>query len=170
MNIKRLFSLALLTTIGMGSQCLAHVNQFCTVGFYKTHPQFITSGSCTVNDTFTGASVTTFNQSTLVSALFPDADSCVGALTLLQLLQSPTSVCGTGNTLPGAEVILLRQAIARISNAANSSPPSCDAVNATIAHTNETIDQAVAEDSTAPLTALAGMFDADNNAGQCTLH
>ena len=170
MNIRRLFSLALLATMGMGVQAFAHVNQFCTVGFYKNHSQFITNGSCSVNDAYTRATVTTFDQSTLVSSLFPAVDPCVGALTLLGLLQSPTSVCGPGSTLAGAEVILLRQTIARISNAANSTPASCDAVNGTIAHANAAIDQAVAQNNTAPLTALAGIFDNDNNAGQCTLH
>ena len=52
----------------------------------------------------------------------------------------------------------------------NSTPASCDAVNGTIAHANAAIDQAVAQNNTAPLTALAGIFDNDNNAGQCTLH
>lgn len=168
MNIRTLLSVALLTTVGLGSQCFAHVNEFCTVGFYKNHSQFITSGSCTLRSGI-GASVTSFSSSTLVSSLFPDVDPCVGALTLLQLLQSPTTVCGTGGTLPGAEVILLRQAIARISNAANSTPPSCDAVNGTISRTNQIIDEAVANNDISVLTATAGIFDADNNAGQCTL-
>jgi len=166
---KAVLGVALLITVGIALEMFGHVNQFCTPGFYKNHPQFITSGSCTVNSN-TGATVTSFNQSTLVSALFPDVTSCVGSLTLLQLLQSPTTVCGTGSTIDGGEVILLRQAIARISNAANSSPPSCDAVNGTISHTNAAIDEAVSTDNNGPMISLSQIYDADNNAGSCSLH
>ena len=160
MKWRILLLLSLLLTLGTTLPASAHVTQHCTVGFYKNHPQFLNSGTC---------SNIVFDSSTLVSALFPDVDSCVGALTLLQLLQSPTTVCGAGSTMPGAEVILLRQAIARIANAANSSPPSCDAVFGTIHKTNASIDDAIATDNRNELTFLSQVYDTLNQ-GDCTLH
>jgi hypothetical protein len=159
MKYRILLFLTLLLILGTTIPASAHVTQHCTVGFYKNHSQFLNSGTCT---NFV------FDSSTLVSALFPDVDPCVGALTLLQLLQDSTTVCGAGSTIPGAEVILLRQAIARIANAANSSPPSCDAVFGTIHKTNATIDDAIATDNRDELIFLSQVYDTLNQ-GSCTL-
>ena len=154
-----LLTLSLLLTVALVPQASAHINQHCTVGFYKNHPQFLNSGTC---------KVPVFDQDTLVSTLFPDVDSCVGDLTLLQLLQSPTDVCGTGNTFPGAEVILLRQTIARLANGAYSDPPSCDGVRGTIKSVNAFIDDAIATDNRGELILVARKIDMLNQ-GQCTL-
>ena len=159
MKHRILLSLSLLLILGATIPASAHVTEHCTVGFFKNHPQFLNSGTCSKN---------VFDTNTLVSALFPDVDSCVGSLTILQLLESPTTVCGSGSTLPGAEVILLRQAIARLANAANSSPPSCDAVNGTISKTNATIDDAVATENRNELVVLGQVYDTLNQ-GDCTL-
>ena len=104
------------------------ITQACTVGFFKNHPQFITGGSC----------VSGLNQNTLVSAVFTpeEAGSCVGNLSILELLSSPTSVCGKGNTLEGAEVILLRQAITRVLNGTHSFD-ACHAVIGVIKTTDQ---------------------------------
>jgi hypothetical protein len=160
LHIYNTVVLGLLFFLGAALPAAAHVTQHCTVGFYKNHPQFLNSGTCT---NFV------FNQSTLVSALFPDVDPCVGALTLLQLLQGPTTVCGTGDTIPGAEIILLRQAISRLGNAANSSPPSCDALFGTIHKVNATIDEAISIDNRDELIVLSRVYDSLNQ-GVCTLH
>src|SRR5690348_665912 len=77
----------------------AHITEACTPGFFKNHPQFITGNSCF-----------TLDQNTLVSAVFPGVDSCVGNLTLLGVLSAPTKACGDPNGLTGGEIILLRQA------------------------------------------------------------
>ncbi len=159
MRSKVVMCIGLLFLLGAALPASAHVTQHCTVGFYKTHPQYITSGTCT---NFT------FNQSTLVSALFPDVDSCVGSMTLLQLLSAPSSACGGASTLAGGEIILLRQAIARLSNAANSDPPSCDAIFGTLKKTNATIDGAIATDDRNELIALGAIYDSLNQ-GSCTL-
>ncbi len=159
MKHRILLSLGLLLILGTTVPASAHVTEHCTVGFFKNHSQFLNSGTC---------SKTVFDPTTLVSALFPDVDSCVGSLTILGLLESPTSVCGSGSTFAGAEVILLRQAIARLGNAANSSPPSCDAVYGTINKTNATIDDAIATDNRNELTVLGQFLDSLNQ-GDCTL-
>jgi hypothetical protein len=159
MKYRILLSLSVLLILGTALPASAHVTQHCTVGFYKNHPQFLNSNTCTN---------VVFNSSTLVSALFPDVDPCLGALTLEQLLLDSTTVCGVGSTFPGAEDILLRQAIARIANAANSSPPSCDAVAGTINKTNSTIDDAIATDNRQELINLSQVYDTLNQ-GTCTL-
>jgi hypothetical protein len=133
------------------------ITQACTVGFYKNHPEFITGGQCF-----------SMNQNTLVKAIFPGVDPCIGNLTILQLLQSPTSVCGPGSTLAGAEVILLRQAITRILNGVHSFD-ACFAVAAVITTTNTAIATAVATNNGSGLKSLAATFDALNNAGACTV-
>lgn len=160
MKYRILILLSVVVILGTALPASAHITQHCTVGFYKNHSQFLNSGSCTKF---------VFNASTLVSALFPDADSCVGSLTLLQLLQNPTTVCGAGSTIPGAEVILLRQSIARIANAANSTPISCDAVSGTIQQSNTAIDDAISANDRSSLISLSQIFDTLNQ-GDCTLH
>ncbi len=160
MKYRVLILLSVLVILGTALPASAHINQHCTVGFYKNHPQFINSGSCTRF---------VFDSSTLVSALFPDADSCVGSLTLLQLLQSPTTVCGAGTTIPGAEVILIRQAIARISNATNSTPISCDGVFGTLQQSNTAIDDVITSGDRSELISLSQIYDTLNQ-GTCTLH
>jgi hypothetical protein len=160
MRFRIVLCLGLLFILGAALPASAHVTQHCTVGFYKNHSQFLHSGTC---NNFV------FDSGTLVSALFPDVDPCVGALTLLQLLQSPTTVCGTGDTIPGAEIILLRQAIARLGNAANSSPPSCDALFGTIHKVNATIDDAISTENRDELILLSRVYDTLNQ-GACTLH
>jgi hypothetical protein len=159
MKYRIFLLLIVLLILGAARPASAHVTQHCTLGFYKTHPQFLNSGTCTN---------VVFDSGTLVSTLFPDVDSCLGSLTLLQLLQDSTTVCGVGSTFPGAEDILLRQAIARIANAAHSSPPSCDAVSGTINKTNTTIDDAIAIDNRNELIFLAQVYDTLNQ-GVCTL-
>src|ERR1051326_3428195 len=96
MRSRIMLCLGLLFLLGAVLPASAHVTQHCTVGFYKNHPQFLTNGTCANY---------TFDQSTLVSTLFPDVDPCVGAMTLLQLLQAPSSACGGANTLAGGEII-----------------------------------------------------------------
>lgn len=152
--------LGLLIVFGSALPAAAHVTQHCTVGFYKNHSQFLNSGTCT-NPSFT--------KDTVVSTVFPDVDSCVGAMTFLQLISAPSNACGAASSLAGGEIILLRQAIARLANAANSNPPSCDAVGGTTAKTNATIDDAIATDNRNELTALGAIYDTLNN-GDCTLH
>ena len=159
MRSRIMLCLGLLFLLGAALPATAHVNQHCTVGFYKNHPQFLTNGSCTNY---------TFDQNTLVSALFPDVDPCVGAMTLLQLLQAPSSACGGANTLAGGEIILLRQAIARLGNAANSTPPSCDALFGTIHKVNATLDDAISTEDRNLLVSLGAVYDSLNN-GNCTL-
>jgi len=151
--------LGLLIIFGSALPAAAHVTQHCTVGFYKNHSQFLNSGTCTN---------VVFSPTTLVSAVFPNVDSCVGSMTFLQLISAPSSACGGGSTLAGGEIILLRQAIARLANAANSTPPSCDAVGGTTAKTNLTIDDAVATDDRNELVALGAIYDSLNQ-GDCTL-
>jgi hypothetical protein len=160
MKYRILILLSVVMILGTALPASAHINQHCTVGFYKNHSKFINSGSCTRF---------VFDANTLVSALFPDVDSCVGSLTLLQLLQGSTTVCGAGSTIPGAEVILLRQAIARISNATNSTPISCDGVFGTLQQSNAAIDDAISTDSRSELISLSQIYDTLNQ-GDCTLH
>ena len=136
------------------------VCEACTPGFFKNHPQFITGSSCFTAD-----------QNTPVSSLFPGVDSCVGDLTLLGLLQSPTKVCGDGSTLAGGEVIMLRQGITRIMNATNSTPIStgCKVALASINLANKTINDAVATDNVQELKDLGTKFGALNNDNPCTI-
>jgi hypothetical protein len=134
------------------------ITQACTPGFFKNHPEFINGYSCGV-----------YNQDTTVSTLFPTVDSCVGNLSLLGLLQSPTSVCGTGNTFPGAEVILLRQAITRVLNGTNSSPIACGAAGAVINKTNNTINDAIATDNVGEIKSLGNRYSTLNNDNPCTI-
>jgi hypothetical protein len=143
--------------LASGSTAVAHeVTQSCTPGFYKNHPQFITGGQCLA-----------LTPTTTVATLFPGVETCVGALTIQQLLEASTSVCGPGSTLAGAEVILLRQAIARILNAVHSG--ACDVVAAVITATNNAITAAIATNDKTVLTSLASTYDALNNAGACTV-
>lgn len=160
MRCRGVLCLGLLFLLGAALPASAHVTQHCTVGFYKNHTQFLNNGTCTNY---------VFDANTLVSTLFPDVDSCVGALTLEGLLLSPSSACGDASTMAGGEIILLRQAIARIANAANSSPPSCDAVYGTIHKTNATLDDAIATDNRNELVFLSQVDDTLNQ-GSCTLH
>ena len=150
-------ALAVLGTVVLASAG-SYNCQACTPGFFKNHPQFITGNSCA-----------SFNQDTPVSALFPAVDSCVGNLSLLGLLSSPTSVCGTGSTFPGAEVILLRQAITRVVNATNSTPIACNIAGAAISKTNATISDAIATDNIGELKALGEKFGALNDDDPCTI-
>jgi hypothetical protein len=160
MKNRILLTLCFLFILGVALPASANVNQHCTVGFYKNHSQFLNSGPCANN---------VFNKDTLVSSVFPNVDACVGALTFLQLLLSPTTVCGDGSTFAGAEVILLRQAIVRLANAGNSSPAACNALAPFTNKTNTTIDDAIATDNRNLMTGLAGVFDSLNQ-GSCTLH
>jgi hypothetical protein len=132
--------------------------QACTHGFFKNHPQFIAGNSCA-----------SFTQDTPVSNLFPAVDSCVGNLSLLGLLSSPTNVCGSGTTFAGAEVILLRQAITRVVNATNSTPNACKIAGAAISKTNATINDALATDNIGELKSLANKFAALNDDDPCTI-
>jgi hypothetical protein len=160
MKSRIILCLGLLFLVASALPASAHVTQHCTVGFYKNHTQYLDNGSCTNY---------TFDQNTLVSVLFPDVDPCVGAMTLQQLLSSPSSACGGASTLAGGEIILLRQAITRIANGANSDPVSCDGVFGTIHQTNNTIDEAVSTDDRNSLVFLSQVFN-NLNQGSCTLH
>jgi hypothetical protein len=160
MKSRIVLGLGLLVILGAALPASAHVTQHCTVGFYKNHPQFLNSATCT---NFV------FDQNTLVSTLFPDVDPCVGSMTLLQLLQSSSSACGAASSEAGGEIILLRQAIARLGNAANSTPIGCDAVFGTIKKTNATLDDALATDNRNEMIFLSQVYDTLNN-GSCTLH
>ena len=152
--------LAVLGIVILGSANGSMVCQACTAGFFKNHPQFINGNTCG-----------SYNQDTLVSSLFPGVDSCVGDLSLLGLLSSSTSVCGTGSTLAGAEVIMLRQGITRIMNATNSTPAAqgCKIANAAIVKINNTVNDAVATDNPDELKALGEAFGALNNDSLCTI-
>jgi hypothetical protein len=160
MNRKAFVLCAALLVLG-GAICASageYQCQACTPGFFKNHPQFINGYSCA-----------TFDQNTLVSALFPDVDSCVGDLTLLGLLQSPTDVCGNGSTFAGAEVILLRQGITRVVNATNSTPIACKIAGATIKKINKTVDDALATNDIGELKALGEKIGALNDDDPCTI-
>ena len=160
MKHRILLAISLFVVLAGALPASAHVTQHCTVGFFKNHSQFLNSGTCT---NFV------FDQNTLVSDMFPGVDSCVGSLTFLELLKSPSSVCGDASTLPGAEIILLRQAITRAANASNSTPPSCDAVYGTITRTNAAIDDAIFTDNRQEMISLSQVDDTLNQ-GACTLH
>jgi hypothetical protein len=159
MRSRVVLCLAVLFLIGAALPASANITQGCTVGFYKNHPQFITNGACTQM---------TFDQNTVVSTVFPDVDPCVGAMTFLQVLSAPSSACGSANSMAGAEIILLRQTIARLANAANSTPLACNALKPTVNLANTTIDDGIANDSRDPLISVSAVWDAKNN-GTCTL-
>jgi len=101
------------------------IGQSCTLGFYKKNFELITG--CF------GISFST-KVSTLLGA-GSAVDSCVGNLTLLGALQAPASQCGTGN-LAQAELIMIKQLIAAVANAGNSSPPACGAASTLVAQAN----------------------------------
>lgn len=135
------------------------VTQAWTPGFYKNHPQFITG---------TATCLSGLNENTLVSDVFTavDASSCVGKMSLLQLLHSDTSACGAGggNTIEGAEIILWRQAITRMLNATNSAGACWAAKNAISA-----TDTAIATDNLNSIKNQASIFNNLNNDKPCTL-
>jgi hypothetical protein len=136
------------------------ISEACTPGFFKNHPQFITGGTC-----FPG-----ITQNSTVAALFGTAsgiNSCVSSLTLLQALSDPPNQCGGG--LPQAELILIKQAITRVLNATNSSPPACTAAMAVITTTNSAIATAVATNDISGLTSLADSFDKLDNDQPCNI-
>ena len=159
MKLRLVLCFGLLFLIGAALPASANITQGCTVGFYKNHPQFINSGSCTQ---------VVFDQNTIVSSVFPDVDPCVGAMTFLQLLQAPSSACGPASSLAGGQIILLRQTIARLSNAANSNPPACNALHSLVNRSNTAIDDSIATDTNNEMIALGAIFDRLNNA-TCTL-
>lgn len=159
MKFRVVLCFGLLFLIGAALPASANVTQQCTVGFYKNHSQYITNGSCTQM---------TFDQNTLVSTYFPDVDPCVGAMTFLQLLSAQTSACGPANSLSGAEIILLRQTITRLANAANSDPPACNALLGTTNRANNAIDEGIATNDRNPMISLSAVYDILNN-GACTL-
>ena len=159
MRSRIVLCFGLLFLLGAALPASAHVTEHCTVGFYKNHTQFLNNGTCTKF---------VFNKDTLVSTLFPDVDSCVGAFTLEGLLDASSSACGPASSIAGGEIIMLRQAIARLANAANSTPPSCDAVNATVRISNHWIDIAASTDNRDVLIILSQQFDTLNQ-GSCTL-
>ena len=160
MKFRVVLCLCALFLIGAALPASANITQGCTVGFYKNHPQYITNGACTQ---------LTFDQNTVVSSVFPDVDPCVGAMTFLQVLSAPSSACGSANSLAGAEIILLRQTIARLANAANSTPLACNALKPTVSLVNTTIDDSIATDNRDPMISVSAVFDNRNN-GTCTLH
>jgi hypothetical protein len=161
MKARILLSLSVLAlVIGAALPASANVTQHCTVGFYKNHTQFLNNGSC---------AQIAFNSNTVVSTVFPDVDPCVGAMTFLQVMSAPSSACGGANTLAGGEIILLRQGITRLANAAYSAPTSCNALLPTIAKANTTIDDAIATDNRQVLITLSQVWGFLNNDGSCTL-
>jgi hypothetical protein len=117
-----------------------------------------------------GSCISGLNQDTLVSAVFSpvEAGSCVGNLSILGLLSSPTTVCGKGNTLEGAEVILLRQAITRVLNGTHSFN-ACHAVMGVIKTTDASIDNAIATNDLSGMKSLADRYDGLNNDKPCTI-
>jgi hypothetical protein len=158
---KNTFALVLLIVLAVVASAPAWpIKQACTPGFFKNHPQFITGGKC----------IAALNQDTLVSAVFAPVSgtSCVGKLSLLELLSSPTKVCGSGDTLEGAEVILLRQAITRMLNGTNSFD-ACHAVTGVISTTDASIAHALATDDVSGMKTLADEYNALNNDKPCTI-
>src|SRR5579872_3553451 len=153
-----LASMTLLVVVATALLAFGHLTQFCTPGFFKTHPQFITGGSCISLD-----------QNTPVGTLFHTVDSCVANLTMLQAISVPTNFCGEPNGLPGGEIILLRQTIARVANAANSNPPACDVMHTTIKVINDVVDQAIAMDDRSLLITAADKVGQQNNDSVCTI-
>jgi hypothetical protein len=124
------------------------INQSCTLGFFKNHPQFI-SGCFGISSSTTVK--TLLGPSSLV-------DSCVGDLTLLQALQAPASQCGTGN-LAQAELIMIKQLIAAVANAGNSNPAACGAASTLISQANLLI----AGGDKASITAFGSLLESTIN-------
>lgn len=160
MKFRVVLCLSFLILLVAALPASANVTQGCTVGFYKNHTQFLNSGTCT-NEVF--------DANTVVSTIFPDVDPCVGAFTFLGLLNAPTSACGGANTMAGGQIILLRQTIARLANAANSSPAACNALPGTTNRTNSAIDDAIATNNRNEMITLGAVLDTLNN-GTCTLN
>ena len=92
----------------------------------------------------------------------------MGNLSILELLSSPTSVCGKGNTLEGAEVILLRQAITGALNGTHSFD-ACHAVIGVIKTTDASIENAIATNDLSGMKSLANKYDELNNDNPCTI-
>jgi hypothetical protein len=159
MRFRVVLCLGVLFLIGAALPASANITQGCTIGFYKNHPQFITNGACTQM---------TFDQNTVVSTVFPDVDPCVGAMTFLQVISAPSSACGPASSLAGAEIILLKQTVARLANAANSNPLACNALKPTVSLVNTTIDDGIATESRDKMISVAAVFQEKNN-GTCTL-
>lgn len=160
MKSMKVFLVMLIVLGAVGSLAAWPIKQACTVGFFKNHPQFITGGKC----------IAGINQDTLVSSVFSAVEpgSCVGNLSLLGLLSAPTAKCGKGNTLEGAEVILLRQAITRMLNGTNSFD-ACHAVIGVLKTTDGAIENAIATDDLSGMKALAQKYDSLNNDHPCTI-
>lgn len=158
-KIMKVLLIAIVVVLAAASASAWPIKQACTPGFFKNHPEFITGGSCA-----------TVNQDTLVSSVYSSVEpgSCVGNLSLLELLSSPTTVCGKGNTLEGAEVILLRQSITRALNGTNSFD-ACHAVRSVINTTNVAIENAIATGDLSGVKALADKYSALNNDNPCTI-
>jgi|SRR5579872_3811892 len=158
MRIWRVLTVATIVCASLTYASAWPVTQACTPGFYKNHPQFITGGSC----------IAGLDQNTLVSSVFSSVDpsSCVGGMTLLQLLKSNSSACGAGggSTLEGAEIILLRQSITRMLNATNS-VRACWAANNAIKATNTAIESGDLD----TIKKQATIFGNLNNDNPCTL-
>ena len=136
------------------------INLACSQGIFKTHPEFITGGSCF-------AAVST---SSTVAAVFGTAsgiDSCVSNLTLLQALSAPVNQCGGG--LPQAELVLMKQVITRQLNAINSTPAACTSATAVMTTNNNAIATAVATNNIDGLTSLATSIEKLNNDKPCPL-
>lgn len=123
------------------------ITESCTPGFFKNHPQFITG--CGISSSTT--------VSTLLGAT-STVDSCVGNLTLLQALQASASSCGSGN-LAQAELILVKQLIAAVANAGNSTPPACTAASTLVAQSN----LAIAGGDKTTITSLGGLIEKNVN-------
>ena len=153
-----LYLVLLVLGVGIYAAAGEYQCQACTQGFFKNHPQFISGNSCA-----------SFNQDTLVSTLFPAVESCVGNLSLLGLLSSPTKVCGNGSTFAGAEVILLKQGITRVVNATNTIPNACKIAGATISKINATINDAIATDDIQELKSLGEKLGALNDDDPCDI-
>lgn len=165
MGTTKVMKVLLIVLVVVGAIAYASawpIKQACTPGFFKNHPQFITGGNCAAG----------INQDTLISSVYSSvpAGSCVGNLSLLGLLSSPTTICGKGNTLEGAEVILLRQSLTRALNGTHSPPPSaCHAVVGVINTTNVAIENAIATDDLTGLKTLAEQYGALNDDNPCTI-
>jgi len=148
----------LLVVIATSLLAFANLTQFCTPGFFKNHPQFITGASCIKLD-----------QNTLVGTYFHTVNSCIGNLTMLQALSVPTGQCGDASGLAGGEVILLRQVVSRVSNAANSDPPACNVIVPTINGVNSIVDQSIALNDRSLMISAAQKVAAQNNDSVCTI-
>lgn len=100
------------------------IAQSCTIGFYKRNPNLITGCFGISSSTTVGT----------LLGLSSQVSSCVGALSLINALNSPSSACGGG--LPQAELIMVKQLIAAVANAGNSNPPACTAASTLISQAN----------------------------------